>query len=109
VKSGSKSHHYPVSVVGDHTIRIELRSPQDRIQPHPTKAITLLSDRGIKILPLSKEINNMTLTSSDKRQMEDRILFLAQRGNVMAAIKLARQAFGMNLTDAKKFVEELIQ
>ncbi len=109
VKSGTKYHHYPVSVVGDHTIRIELRSPRDRIQPHYTKAFALLSERGIKIHPLSKEIHDMTLTASDKTQVEDRILFLAQRGNVMAATKLARQAFGMNLTDAKNFVEELIQ
>jgi hypothetical protein len=109
VKSRSKSNHYPVSVAGEHTIRIEWRSPHDQIHPNVPRVISLLADRGIKIDPLSKEVLDMTLTSSDKRQMEDRILFLAQRGDVLSATKLARQAFGMNLTDAKNFVEELTQ
>ncbi len=109
VKSRSKAMHYPVSIAGTHTIRIEWRSPQDRIQPNITKVIALLADRGVKIEPLSKEALDMTLTSSEKMKMEDRILFLAQRGEIISATKLARQAMGMSLTDAKKFVEGLTE
>ena len=109
IKSRSKAMHYPVSVAGPDTIRIEWRSPHDQIQPGIKKVIELFSRNGIKIEPLSKEVLDMTLTSSEKAELEDRILFLAQRGETIAAIKLVRKAMGMNLTDAKKFVEELIQ
>ena len=101
--------HYPVSVAENRTIRIEWQSPCDKIQPGINKAIALLADRGINIEPLSKEVLDMTLTSSEKTDMEDRILFLAQRGEIIAATKLARKAMGMRLPDAKKFVEDLTQ
>jgi hypothetical protein len=109
IRSRSKSKHRPVSVVDNRTIRIEWRSPSDMVVPKISKAIRLLSDQGIMVNSLKKEVLDMTLKSADKKSTEDRILFLAQQGDVLGATRLARRGSGMSLTEAKKFVEELGQ
>lgn len=41
--------------------------------------------------------------------MDDKILHLAERGNLMAATKLARRVYKLSLTEAKQFVEEMLK
>lgn len=108
IKSRSKSHHYPVSVIDNRTIRIEWRSPADWITPKITIAVQLLGDLGIKIDSPKNEIVDMTKSGADPKRMEDNILRMAERGKVIAATALARRTYGLSLTEAKLFVEELV-
>jgi len=109
VKSSGKSRHYPVSVVDNRTIRIEWRSPWDIVIPSIKKAINKLRRQGISIEALQKEVIDLTRDRADQKRMEDNILHLAERGNLLAATKLARRTYGFGLTEAKDFVEDLLE
>lgn len=109
IKSSGKSQHYPVSVVENRVVRIEWRSPYDIVTPGVKKALVKLREQGIKIEALKKEVIDLTRDRADQNCMEDNILHLAERGNLLAATKLARRTLGMSLTEAKVFVEDLIQ
>lgn len=106
--TGTKFQHYPVSVIDPSTIRIEWRSPSDRVIPGIKVAIKHLSRLGVKIEPLKKEVMDCTRTSADQTAMENKILQLAERGNLLQATKLTRRAFGLSLTESKAFVEDLL-
>lgn len=108
VKTRSRARHYPVSVVDSQLIRIEWRSPHDVVVPGAKKALAALSRCGIAVDSLHREVIDLTEDRSEtKKSTEDKILHLAERGNLMAATKLARRAYKLSLTDAKQFVEEL--
>jgi len=110
LKSSSRARHYPVSVVDSDTIRIEWRSPQDVIVPGAKKALAALSRCHVSVEVLNREVIDLTEGSSTvAKSTEDKILHLAERGNLMAATKLARRAYKLKLTDAKQFVEELLE
>ncbi|CAA6678178.1 Unannotated [Lentimonas sp. CC4] len=109
VTSSSKYQHYPVSIVGEHTVRIAWRSPSDRITPNIKTALKAFSRQGIRIDPLQKETHDLTKTASEQTAQDDQILQLAEHGNMLAAIKLTRKSYGMRLTEAKAFVEDLLQ
>jgi hypothetical protein len=105
----SKVRHYPISVVDHDTIRIEWRSPTDIILPRIKKAILAFQRQKIKIDPNKKEkIDTTSRGRNDKNKAEDDILHLAERGNIMAATKLARRTYNLTLAEAKQFVEEMI-
>jgi hypothetical protein len=109
VKSSGKSQHYPVSVVDNRTVRIEWRSPQDIVTPAAKKALDTLNGQGIHIEALHKEVIDLTRDRTDHSRMEDNILLLAERGNRVAAVKLARRTYGFDITEAKEFVEGLLK
>ena len=110
IKTSSRSRHYPVSVVDNRIIRVEWRSPQDVVVPGIKKAIALLARHNISIAALNKEVLDLTDNSEKgQRRMDDKILLLAERGNLMAAAKLARRAYKLSLTEAKQFVEDLLE
>ena len=90
-------------------LRIEWRSPSDIVTPGIKKALVKLKEEGIRIETLQKEVIDLTCDRTNPKRMEDNILHLAERGNLLAATKLARQAYGLSLTEAKVFVEDLIQ
>ena len=108
IKSSGKYRHYPVSVVDNRVVRIEWRSPSDIVTPGINKALAKLKEQGISIESLQKEVIDSTCDRTDNKRMEDRIIYLAERGNLLAATRLARRIYGMSLIEAKAFVEELI-
>ena len=108
--TSAKAQHYPVSVAGADTIRIEWRSPRDIVTPGIRKALGALKGQGIAVEPPSREV--IDLTEQGRRGLEkaeDKILYLAERGNLMAATRLARRAYGLGLTEARQFVEDLAE
>jgi hypothetical protein len=107
--TSTKFSHYPVSVVGQQTVRIEWRSPTDRVTPGIKAAIKQLSRLGVRIEPSKKEVLDFTKTAMDQAAMEDQILQLAERGNLLQATKLTRRTLGLSLTESKAFVEDLLQ
>jgi hypothetical protein len=110
IKSSSKARHYPVSVIDSDTIRIEWRSPQDVVVPGAKKALAVLSRFHVSIEAINREVIDLTEDcAAAQKSTEDKILLLAERGNLMAATKLARRVYKLNLTEAKQFVEELLE
>jgi len=109
IKQSSRSKHYPVSVVDDRVVRIEWRSHTEFITPRIKKALVKLSEEGIRIETLQKEVIDLTRGKDNKKQMEDNILHLVERGKTLAAVRLARKAYGLSLVEAKAFVEDLVK
>ena len=110
-KHGSlKRNHYPVSVVDQDTLRIEWRSPTDIVVPGIKKVISEFQKYNVEIGPIVKEVIDTTgQNKQEKSKAEDNILKLAERGNIIAATKLTRKTYKMNLKDARDFVESLLK
>ena len=109
IKHRSRSRHYPVSVVDNKVVRIEWRSHTEFVTPGVKKALAKLSEEGIRIEGLQKEVIDLTHGKDDQKLMEDNILYLVERGNVLTATQMARKAYGLSLAEAKEFVEDLIK
>ena len=106
----SKCHHYPVSILNIDTIRIEWPSPIIFIAPGISRALTMLSRQGVKIESPKKEFVDLTEKGrSDLKSSEDKILYLAERGNLIAAAKLAQRTYKLSLAQAKQFVEDILE
>ena len=74
------------------------------------KALSILEKQGITIEPTQKEAIDLTARGrSNLKSTEDKILYLAERGNLLAAIKLARRTYKLSLAEAKQFVEDLLK
>ena len=103
-KATSKVHHYPLGINGDNILRIDFGS----VIPSATKALELLERYNVAITETKKEKVDYTISYTDRKKMEEQIIDLAQRGKIIPAVKVARRAYGMSTTDAKKFVDELL-
>ena len=108
--SSYKTNHYPVAVVDEDTVRIEWRSPTDIVVPGIKKVLAAFEQYNITIAPKIKEVIDTTGSDrKDKAKAEDNIIHLAERGNIIAATKLARKTYKMSLADAREFVEGLLK
>jgi hypothetical protein len=101
----SLARHYPVAVVDADTIRVEW----NMVRPGVKKVVSLLSRQGIAVGEKRREVIDLTLTKGDKDNIEDKIVQLIERGNIIAAVKLVRRTYNYNLTEAKEFVEGLLE
>ena len=109
-KTSTKAVHYPVSVVEDKIIRIQWRCPSSCVVPGIKKAIDLLARQRVNVRPIQRQVHDYTKTNSaDSKESEARILELAEKGKIFAATRLARKVFSYNTTEAKQFVEGLLQ
>jgi hypothetical protein len=106
----SRTEHWPVTVEGDNTIRIEWRSPHSFVLPSVKKAIDLLERQNVRIQALEKEVKDYTQKDSlDPKEIDGKILELAEKGKIIAATRLAKKAYNYQTTEAKKFVESLLE
>jgi hypothetical protein len=107
----SRAEHWPVTIKGDKTIRIEWRSPQSFVLPGVKKAIDLLARQNVRIEKLEKEIVDYTKGDSlNLKEQESKILELAERGKIIAATRLAKETYNcQTTTEAKQFVESLLE
>jgi len=101
----SKSGDYPVSVKDDNVLRVKM----SWVRPGVKAALQWFRFNGVEERPVCKEAEDFTVTLKDKKQMDDNILTLAMGGKKIGAVKLARRAYGMGLTEAKNFVDGLIE
>lgn len=99
----SKASHYPVQVKGDKVFRVCISG----IRPGWKRALRELETNGVVVACEKREAEDYTKPLSDKRQMEDQLIQLIEQGKTLAAVKLARQRYGMGLTEAKQFIDEL--
>ena len=77
------------------------------IRPSPQKALQVIGQR-VKILETEHRKTDLTHNFGANPEVEKaKILVLAKSGDHMGAVKLARQVYGYNLTDAVDFVAKL--
>lgn len=106
---GQAWRHYPVSVLDDHVIRVEWRTPGgSAVEPSLDEAIALLRgrtsvQRGTRGLIDLGGIGRTLDPEAARRQVR----VLAEQGNVIDATLLAKRAFGWSTTDARQYVESL--
>lgn len=104
-KTTTKFRDYPISVKDDNILRVKMNS----VRPGVKDASWWFGANGIELLEEISEEEDFTVTLEDKRQMDDKILTLAMSGQKIGAIKLAKRAYGMGLSEAKEFVEGLME
>jgi hypothetical protein len=109
-KVSTKAVHYPVSVPEDRTIRIQWRCPSSHVVPGIKKAADALARQRVTIRPMQRQVNDYTKTSSaDGEKPEAQILELAEKGKIIAATRLAKKVYDYDTTEARQFVEGLLQ
>lgn len=95
----ARTNHFPVTLHGDATLRIELRRPSALLRDLPSVFRVLApEDEGRK-----------SFTDMSRDEKEAHILDLVQSGNKISAIAAARELYGYDLAAAKDFVEGLTE
>lgn len=87
-------------------IRVEWRSGWTHITPSIQAAIRVLSS-GITVRPDTARELDLSASTNDRQEQENRILYLVERGDTIPAINLVRQLYGYSLKDARKFIDDL--
>ena len=105
-KSTSKSLHYPVSADG-HLIRVEWRGGHTYITPGIRRAVERISQAiGVTMAAGAKSV--VDLASATPANADEKILALANQGDLIAAYELARRVYHCSLTEAKHRVDDLL-
>lgn len=109
VKATFKSEEYPVRVIEGGVIRIAWRAKCTWVTPGADKALEAM--RGlmrVSVRPEARQINDLFRDPGDRKAREDKILELAESGDTIEAVKLARKLYGFSLSEARQFVDELM-
>lgn len=94
---GWRANDFPVTVTRDDTLRVRLRNP----------AAVLARLRRYYPVGLTEESESGDFDAMSREEKESHILALAAAGDNFAAIKAARELYGLDLTEAKILVDEL--
>jgi len=100
-----KALHYPVRVLPEVIVQIEWRSPGTAISPGIARAIRILG----RWYPVADAVDEHRPSpdNRDRAQQEARLIEMAERGEVMDAVALAQEIYGLDTTRAKQFVDDL--
>lgn len=94
---GWRANDFPATVTREGTLRVRLRNP----------AAVLARLRRYYPVALAEESESGAFESMSHEEKESHILALAAAGDNFAAIKAARELYGLDLTEAKTLVDEL--
>ncbi len=86
-------------------IKLDWKTKATRITPAIDTIITVLSQHYASSAIEGEE--QAAIKSLNKEEQEKRLLELASIGNMMDAVILARELYGFDLTEAKRFIDEL--
>ena len=102
-KASTRYQHLPVKL-SDNILRIEWG-----VVPNARVLLDALT-RHTLVLPDAAASKNFTdLAGLGPKEQETRLLELAESGDIIAAVALARQLYSYDLTTAKQFVDSLIR
>lgn len=99
----TRHNHAPVRLIEDNVLRLDWSS----IKPSIHKTLEVLT-RFAPRKPDHEFTNDMTIDPVSRAEAEARILELAQSGDKFTAVKLARKHYGYSLTEARNFVDGLV-
>ena len=94
---GWRANDYPVAVTREGSLRVQLRDPE----------AALARLRRFYAVALPEETRSGSFADLSREEQESHILALAAAGDRFAAIKTARELYGLNLTEAKRHVDGL--
>jgi hypothetical protein len=102
-KPSTRYQHFPVQLPAPTTLRIEWA-----VRPKLDSILAQLT-RHTVVRPAETSAKDFTnLTTLGRSEQEVRLLELAESGDKIGAIALARRLYDYDLTQAKSFVDELI-
>jgi len=99
----TKHHDYPLRFVGSETLRILWSAAVRPGIPHAVADLGARYPRGD-----DAHIERTPWHDMAPAEQESLILELCERGETVTAIRLARMRYGMNLTEAKRFVDGIM-
>jgi ribosomal protein L7/L12 len=79
-----------------------------RVAPSAQAFLNAISPCTDIAAPTSRSLDYSELKGMRREQQEQRLLQLAQAGQKIAAIKIARELYGYDLTQGRAFVEDLV-
>ena len=94
---GGRANDYPVSLTREGTLRLPLRRAE---------AVVEALSSFFPVWP-AEVAEAADFAAMGRDQREDHVLALAAAGDQIAAIKAAREVYGLDLTEAKRLVDEL--
>jgi hypothetical protein len=103
VKGGFSTIYYPVSIK-DNLLQIKFPGYTSKLA---RKAIAQLHLSGIKTQSLQKVRYDYTQIR-DPSKVDDQIIEMIEQGKKLAAIQLMQGTYKMTLTEAKRFVDDLL-
>jgi len=95
--------HYPVRLTSEATLQIEWR-----VVPACQVLLDALARYTVIDSPRKDVLDFTRLDQKGRAGQEKRLLELAETGETMAAIKIARELYDYDLAAAKQFVEGLL-
>jgi len=98
----TRYRHVPVRMPSPGTLEIEWA-----VVPRARSLLALLSTHAVPTETAAATQDYANLETLDRDQQEKRLLELVEQGNTIAAIRIARQLYGWDLTRAKNFIEGL--
>jgi len=103
IRRSSKDADYPAQVVGE-TLRVEWH-----VWPRLSTLLTELRSQVMVQDSVSSEENFTTLGTATSDEQQDAVLRLAAQGDLISAIRIVRQLYGYNMTQAIQFLDELVK
>jgi hypothetical protein len=98
----TRYRHVPVRMPSPGRLEIEWA-----VVPRADSLLALLSSHGVPTDTVDATQDYAHLETLDRNEQEKRLLELVEQGNTIAAIRIARQLYGWDLTRAKNFIDGL--
>ncbi len=99
----TRYQHLPVQLGSADLLRIEWG-----VVPSAEKLMEFLTRHTLVQPSVTSSVNFMDLDGLSRKEQETQLLELAQSGDMIGAVTLARRLYGYDLTKAKEFVESLL-
>jgi hypothetical protein len=101
--SSRRYNHAPVRMPSAGRLQLDWR-----VAPSAQAFLNAISPCTDIAAPTSRSLDYSELKGMRREQQEQRLLQLAQAGQKIAAIKIARELYGYDLTQGRAFVEDLV-
>ena len=101
--SSMRYRHHPVSMPSPRLIQLAWE-----VVPGAAELLQMLAAH-VDVESIKVETDYSRLAGLDRAEQERRLRELAESGQTLAAIKLARSIYGYDMTEAKRFVDGLVQ
>jgi len=98
----TRYHHVPVRMASPTTLELEWA-----VVPREDHLLALLASHGVPTDRTEATSDYSQLETLGRDEQERRLLELVERGDTIAAIRIARRLYGYDLTRAKQFVASL--
>jgi ribosomal protein L7/L12 len=96
-------NHYPVHLASSTRLQLEWN-----VVPKANAFLNAMSRRTNVLTSIKVSQDYADLETSSREERKSRLLELAETGDKMAAVKIARALYSFNLKEAKEFVEGLV-